>query len=543
MSCSPRKLAGISPTETLAMPFTLYDTRQRSLVPFEPRREGVVSIYNCGPTVYSTSHIGNFRSFLFTDLLRRYFEWRGYEVTQIMNITDVGHLTEDQRTDATGEDKLQKKARDLGWDPYRVARHFEDQFHVDRKALNIQDAHRYPRATDHICDMLVQIQQLLDGGHAYIPDGTGEVYYDIASFPEYGKLSGKTLEDLRAGARVEINDKKRHPADFALWKVDSAHLMQWDPHADQVWSGYDGGRPLIDSRIGKGFPGWHIECSAMSARYLGNEFDLHTGGEDNIFPHHECEIAQAEGATHCGFARHWMHTRFLLVDGAKMSKSTGSLLTLDDIRTRGYTPTELRYLLITNHYRQQLNFTNDGLVAARASLARLQKARTQLAARAESAPPDSKPTSTVAERIELFERDYGKALDDDLNVSNAMAAMFAFVSDIHRLDPSASDAVHLLRTLDRADHVLGVLSRDVGRTGWISREELTSAEASGRDPSELESWFAEGMSVPALRALAQIRHAARSKKDYKTADAIRDHLKKSGVVFEDTPDGVRYRLP
>jgi cysteinyl-tRNA synthetase len=189
----------------MTMPFTLYDTRQKSLVPFEPRREGVVSIYNCGPTVYSTSHIGNFRTFLFTDVLRRFLEWRGYEVTQVMNITDVGHLTEDQRVDATGEDKLQKKARDLGWDPYRVARHYEDQFHADRKALNIQDAHHYPRATEHICDMLVQIQQLLDRGHAYIPEGTGEVYYDIASFPEYGKLSGKTLEDLRAGARVEIN--------------------------------------------------------------------------------------------------------------------------------------------------------------------------------------------------------------------------------------------------------------------------------------------------------------------------------------------------
>jgi cysteinyl-tRNA synthetase len=525
------------------MPFTLYDTRQKSLVAFEPRREGVVTMYNCGPTVYSTSHIGNFRTFLFADLLRRYFEWRGYEVRQIMNITDVGHLTEDQRTDGTGEDKLQKKARDLGWDPYRVARHFEDQFHADRKALNIQDAHHYPRATDHICDMLVQIQQLLDRGHAYIPEGTGEVYYDIKSFPNYGRLSGKTLDDLRAGARVEVNDKKRHPADFALWKVDPGHLMQWDPHADQVWSQYDGGRPLIDSRLGKGFPGWHIECSAMSERYLGKDFDLHSGGEDNMFPHHECEIAQAEGASDCEFARHWMHTRHLLVDGAKMSKSTGTLLTLDDIRTRGFTMAELRYLLITNHYRQQFNFTGDGLTAARSSLGRLQNTRNMLSERAQSAPPDSKPTRAVAERIELFERDYGKDLDDDLNVSNAMAALFAFVGDIHRIDPSASDAVHLLRTLDRADHVIGVLNRDVSRVGLISKAELGAEEGRARDASQLEALFAEGVSVPALRALAQIRHNARLGKDYGTADAIRDHLKKSGVTFEDTPDGVRYRLP
>src|SRR5688572_29465254 len=371
------------------MPFTLYDTRQKSLVPFEPRREGVVSIYNCGPTVYSTSHIGNFRTFLFADLLRRYFEWRGYEVTQIMNITDVGHLTEDDRADAGGEDKLQKTARALGWDPYRVARHFEEQFHADRKALNIQDAHHYPRATEHVCDMLVQIQQLLDRGHAYIPEGTAEVYYDIGSHPDYGKLSGKSLEHLRAGARAEANEHKRHPAAFALWKVDAGHLMQWDPHADQLWSHFDGGRPLIDSRIGKGFPGWHIECSAMSARYLGREFDLHTGGEDNMFPHHECEIAQAKGASPGEFAKHWMHNRFLLVNGAKMSKSAGTLLTLADVVERGFNGTELRYLLLTNHYRQPLNFTFEGLSAARSSIQRLQNVRGMLAERAQGAEPNS----------------------------------------------------------------------------------------------------------------------------------------------------------
>ena len=525
------------------MPFTLYDTRRKALVPFEPRRAGKVSIYNCGPTVYSTSHIGNFRTFLFTDLLRRYFEWSGYEVTQIMNITDVGHLTEDQRVDATGEDKLQKKARELGWDPYRVARHFEDEFHRDRKALNIQDAHRYPRATEHICDMLVQIQQLLDRGHAYIPEGSGEVYFDISSFPEYGKLSGKTLEDLRAGARVEINEVKRHPADFALWKVDHAHLMQWDPHAEQLWQGYDGGRPIIDARIGKGFPGWHIECSAMSARYLGKDFDLHTGGEDNIFPHHECEIAQAEGATACGFAHHWMHTRHLLVNGAKMSKSTGTLLSLDDVREQGFTPIELRYLLLTNHYRQQLNFTHDGLIAARSSIQRLQNARTTLAERAAGAEPDSKPSPAISARIESFERDFGAALDDDLNTSNAMAALFAFVGDIHRHNPNDSDAVHLLRTLDRADHVLGVLNRDAARAGLLPLSKLAPAEAVTYDAAQLEALFAAEINVAALERLAQIRHAARKGKDFRTADAIRDHLKRAGVVFEDTPQGVRYRLP
>ena len=525
------------------MPFNLYDTRHRSLVEFQPRHTGLVSIYSCGPTVYSTSHIGNFRTFVFADLLRRYFEWRGFEVTQIMNITDVGHLTEDDRADAAGEDKLQKKARELGWDPYKVARHFEEQFHADRKALNIQDARAYPRATEHVCDMLVQIQQLLDRGHAYIPGGTGEVYYDVGSFPAYGQLSGKSLEDLRAGARVEINQAKRHPADFALWKVDPAHLMQWDPHTDEVWSGYDGGRPRMDSGIGKGFPGWHIECSAMAGRYLGQNFDLHTGGEDNIFPHHECEIAQAQGAGTSEFAKYWMHTRHLLVNGAKMSKSAGTLFTLADLVGQGFSPTELRYLLITNHYRQPLNFTLEGLSAARSSIQRLQNARGMLAERAVGADPHSKPAPEVAERIAMFERDFGVSLDDDLNISNAMAALFAFVTDIYRLEPNVSDAVHLLRTFDRADHITGVLNRDAGKAGLISSAELGGGAPEKIEAGALQALLAQTISPSQVKQLAQARHTARQQKDWATADAIRDHLKQAGVQFEDLPEGVRYKLP
>ena len=527
------------------MPFTLYDTRHKTLMEFQPARLGRVSIYNCGPTVYSTSHIGNFRAFIFADLLRRYFEWRGLEVLQIMNITDVGHLTEDDRADAAGEDKLQKKARDLGWDPYRVARHFEEQFHKDRKALNIQDAHTYPRATEHICDMLVQIQQLIDRGHAYVPAGSGEVYYDISTFPDYGKLSGKSLEDLRAGARVEVNERKRHPADFALWKVDPGHLMQWDPHDEQSWRGYDGGRPRLDPQIGRGFPGWHIECSAMSARYLGREFDLHTGGEDNIFPHHECEIAQAEGATESHFARHWMHTRHLLVNGAKMSKSAGTLYTLEDIVGLGFSPSELRYALITNHYRQQLNFTLDGLGAARASIGRLQNARDMLAERALAASDSTataSPSPEVEQRITQFERDFGVGLDDDLNISTAMAAFFSFVSDINKLEPSPANAFHLLRAFERADHVTGVLRRDSAKTGLIPIALLDAALNEKLDNTALGTLLAETASLEQLEKLACARHRARRQKDWKTADAIRDHLKLAGIQFVDTPEGVRYKL-
>jgi cysteinyl-tRNA synthetase len=525
------------------MAFRLYDTRQRALVDFEPLIPGRISIYNCGPTVYSTAHIGNFRSFMLADLLRRSFEWRGYQVTQIMNITDVGHLTQDDRADAQGEDKLQQKARELGWDPFRVARHFEQEFHEHRKALGIQCAHQYPRATDHIPDMLVQIQQLLDRGHAYVPEGTGEVYYDLSTFPEYGVLSGKDIEALQAGARVEVNSVKRHPGDFALWKTDSGHLMQWDPHDSETWKDYPGTRPALDPRIGRGFPGWHIECSAMAMRYLGQAFDVHTGGEDNIFPHHECEIAQATGATGAVFARHWMHGRHLLVNGAKMSKSAGTLYRLADILAEGYTPTELRYALLCNHYRQPMNFTFDGLKAARSSVQRLQNARNALAERAGGAAPSAPAGAEVRQRIDQFKQAFEAALDDDLNIATALAAVFALASDAHKLQTNASDAAHLLAALDHADHVTGVLEKQNTKSGLLTPESLLAVSVPG--PQELEQLLADPgpINVEQLRVLAAARNSARKQKDFALADRLRQHLERLGVVLKDSPQGLRYTLP
>lgn len=524
------------------MVFRLYDTRSRALVPFKPQAPGHASVYHCGPTVYSTCHIGNFRAFVFADLLRRYLEWSGYKVHQVMNITDVGHLTEDDRADAQGQDKLQKKAQELGWDPFRVARHFEQEFHADRAALGIQDAHAYPRATEHIPEMLAQIQKLVERGHAYIPEGSGEVYYDITTFGEYGALSGKDVESLQAGARVEVNQLKRHPADFALWKTDASHLMQWDPHDPELWKGSPRPACSIDPRVGKGFPGWHIECSAMAERYLGADFDLHTGGEDNVFPHHECEIAQARGAGEGQFARYWMHARHLLVDGAKMSKSAGTLYRLADIVERGFTPTELRYVLLTNHYRQPMNFTFDGLRAARASLGRLQNARNTLAQRAQGCATADASAATK-ERIEQFEAGFRTALDDDLNISNAMAALFSFVSDTNKLTPSPTDAKALLSALDRADHVLGVLERSDQNAGILAPEALASeAPPSAEQVSALLAADSPP-SLGSVRALAVARHHARRNKDWALADQLRDHLRRVGVVLEDSPEGLRYTLP
>lgn len=531
------------------MVFRLYDSRQRKQVPFEPREPGKATLYHCGPTVYSTAHIGNFRSFLFADTLRRYLEYRGFQVYQVMNITDVGHLTEDDRADSRGEDKLQKTAQALGWDPYRVAQHFEQAFHADRTALGILTAHEYPRATEHIPDMLAQIQELLDRGHAYIPEATGEVYYDISSYPEYGQLSGKQVDELELGARVAINDVKKHPADFALWKTDSGHLMQWDPHADETWQNYPAARPIIDPRIGRGFPGWHIECSAMSIRYLGPEFDIHTGGEDNVFPHHECEIAQACGATGAGFAHHWMHARHLLVNQRKMSKSEGTLFTLADLAQKGYSAREVRYLLVTNHYRQPMNFTLEGLDAARASIARLQNCRdllqegTREARDAGAAEQTADPVRMVRGWISDFERKYADALDDDLNVANAVAALFELVTHFNRQKLSGAAAEAALDALDRADAVLGVLERE-SKAVTLSQDELEAGLENAASGDALQAILAQDFFTPdQARALALARHAARRRKEFAVADAIRDRLKDNGVVFEDTKTGVRIKLP
>ena len=271
------------------MELKLYNSFTRQVETFEPIEAGKVRMYHCGPTVYQRPHIGNYRSFLFADLLRRLFDSMGHDVTQIMNITDVGHLVDDADD---GEDKMLKQARKEKLDPWQIVENVCKDFFADLNALGVRPAHEYPRATDHIPEMVEMVKVLIDKGHAYrVGDN---VYFDVHSFPAYGKLSGNRIDELEAGARLEVNDEKKHPADFALWKSDPAHLMKWDTEFGE-----------------HGFPGWHIECSAMSMKYLGQSFDIHTGGEDNVFPHHECEIAQSECANDVQFVKHWMHTKFL----------------------------------------------------------------------------------------------------------------------------------------------------------------------------------------------------------------------------------------
>ena len=462
----------------------LFNTLSRRKEKFEPADGKTVRMYNCGPTVYDHAHIGNFRAFVFADILRRYFEYKGYDVLQVMNITDVGHMT----TDADeGEDKLEVAAKREKKDPFAIARFYEKSFFEDVDSLRIKRAHHYPRATEHIDDMIALIEKLLEKGYAYkAADG---VYFDVEKFEGYGKLSGNTLENLMAGARVEVNPNKRNPFDFALWKFDPAHIMQWDA----PW--------------GRGFPGWHIECSAMSSRYLGPTFDIHTGGEDGIFPHHESEIAQFEAATGKKFVRFWLHIRFLLVDGKKMSKSLGNFYTVKDILKMGYEGRCLRYVLASTHYRQQLNFTFDSLDAAKNSIERIE---TFLLNLEDSSGVEDDPE--VEEAVRKVVVDFDSAMDDDMNISVALASLFSFIRTVNRLSPSQRQAQAIANTIHRFDSVLGVL--DVERGKDIPEEVLE---------------------------MVRQREEARREKNFEEADRIRKRLFELGYIVEDTPKGPRCR--
>jgi cysteinyl-tRNA synthetase len=458
---------------------------------FVPLRPGEVRMYNCGPTVYKRQHIGNFRAFALADLLRRSFEYLGYRVTQIMNITDVGHLTEDDAADAAGEDKLEREARQRALDPQQIAREEESNFHADLAALDMLPAHAYPRATEHVAEMIEMIQRLLEAGHAYRAEGN--VYFDVRSFPRYGRLSGNTLAALEAGAsgRVAERSEKRSPHDFALWKSDPKHLQQWD------------------SPFGRGFPGWHIECSAMARRYLGDTLDVHTGGPDNKFPHHECEIAQSECVTGLPFARFWIHCGRLELAGRKMSKREGALVTVPELLRQGYAGRDVRLYLIKHHYRAPLPFEPALLDEAVRTRERLENfVGFEMARR-----PEGAESPEIARLAEQTTRDFRAALEDDLNTSAALAALHEFVTAVNRIGPARADAARAVAVLRDADRVLGVLG------------EAPSARA---DDAEIAQLVAE-------------RDAARRARDFARADALRDALSARGIELLDAPDGTHWR--
>ncbi len=465
------------------MVLRLFNTLKRRKEEFVPHKPPKVGLYTCGPTVYNYPHIGNYRAYVFGDLLKRYLTFKGFEVNHVLNITDV-------------DDKTIRDSQKAKLPLKKFTQKFENAFFEDLERLNIIPATTYPRATEHIPEMVALIQRLLKKKIAYKSED-GSIYYRIKKFKKYGKLARIDLEELEAGAsgRVRADEYAKERAnDFALWK-------SWSPEdGDVFW----------ETPLGKGRPGWHIECSAMSMRYLGQQFDIHAGGTDLVFPHHENEIAQSEGATSKQFVKYWMHNEWLLVDGKKMSKSMGNFYTLRDVLDKGYDPSAVRYLLLSTHYRQKLNFTFTGLDAAKQALQRIGDCYDKLAV-----VKNPKHNPSVHKRIAQLHKDFAKAMDDDLDISPALAAVFEFVKDVNVLiannELSKDDGKKLREAFEEIDKVVCILRK---------KEEPLSKE---------------------LLELIHQREAARKEKQWKKADELREKLHKQGIILEDTPQGVRWK--
>ena len=449
----------------------LYNTFTRAKEELRPASEGIVKIYSCGPTVYRYVHVGNLRTFMLPDLLRRSLEYLGYETEQVMNITDVGHLTDD--TFDRGEDKMLVSARLENKSPQEIAAHYTAAFMDDAAKLNIRRAAHYPHATDYIPQMIELITKLIARGHAYEVGGT--VYYDIASFPAYGKLSRNTTDKLLAGTRGEVDPRKHHPGDFTLWKGAGEHRLQ-------VWP----------SPWGPGFPGWHIECSAMSMSLLGDRFDIHTGGADNVFPHHEAEIAQSEGVTGHRVVSCWMHGGLLLLAGARMAKSAGNFFRISELEEQGFDPLAFRYLALQAKYRTKLNFSTDGLAGA-------DRALSQLRERVADWSTHARALDSGDPEVAGYENRFRAALADDLDLPTAMA----LVAELTRSELGPAGKASLLISWDR---VLGL--------------DLDRARPAGPLPD-------------GAPALLEAREKARAAKDFATSDRLRDDLAALGVIVTD----------
>jgi cysteinyl-tRNA synthetase len=463
-------------------PIRLHNTLTRRIEPLVPLEPGRVGIYTCGSTVYKYAHIGNLRTYLFGDLLHRTLEYLGYEVRYVKNITDVGHMRDDQLDAIDGEDKIELAAETEGKSPMEIADFYTDAWLEDEALLNILRADVMPRATEHIGEMVSLTERLLENGLAYEVDGT--IYYDVSEFPSYGQLSGQKVEETHAGHRVEVESDKRDPADFALWKrAGDRRLMKWP------------------SPWGDGFPGWHIECSAMSLKHLGERFDVHTGGIDLKFPHHEDEIAQSEGALRHPVVSVWMHGEFLTMDDAKMAKSKGNIIRVAELPSLGYEPLVFRYLALTAHYRSKLDFTDDSMHAATSGLGRLRRA---------AAGPDE-PVDLSTEPMAGYRMRFTDAVADDLATPRALAIAHEVAAD------ASLSKVQRRALLIDFDRVLG-----------LSLER----------PANVEAPLPEGADE-----LLERRAAARAARDFAASDALRDELAAMGVEVRDTADGQETLVP
>jgi len=478
------------------MPLRLYNTLTRSLEQFTPLHAGSVGIYVCGPTVYGHSHLGHAKSYVSFDVIVRYLRFLGYRVRYIQNITDVGHLLGD--TDQ-GEDRILRQGRLEQKHPMEIAELYTRSFFEDMDTLQVLRPDISPRATGHITEQIEIIRTLIDKRLAY--ETNGSVYFSVAKFPSYGALSGRTVEDLEAGARVEVKSEKQHPADFALWKkAEPEHIMRWN------------------SPWGVGFPGWHIECSAMSMKYLGESFDIHGGGLENQFPHHECEIAQSEGASGRSFVRYWLHNNMVTVNGQKMGKSLGNFTTLKDAFAH-WRPEVVRFFILQSHYRSTLDFSAEAVEGAARGFERLTAAVVALRERLRASP-----AGTGEARLDVtpFRTRFLEAMDEDFNTPQAVATLF-----------------DLTRELNQA----------LRAEGGVARESLEQVDVFLRECAEgiLGMVFAEprserkGTEDALMKLLVDIRREARTQKLWALSDRIRDDLARLGITLEDAKEGTTWR--
>jgi cysteinyl-tRNA synthetase len=477
------------------MPLKVYNTLTRAKEVFTPIHENRVGIYVCGPTVYGHSHLGHAKSYVSFDVIVRYLRALRYQVLYVQNITDVGHLTDDADE---GEDKIENQSRIDRMHPMQIAERYTRSYLEDMSALGVLPPDIAPRATGHITEQVGMVMHLVEKGYAY--EVNGSVYFSVGKFAGYGKLSGRTIEELSAGARVEVKSEKRHPADFALWKkAEPGHIMRWP------------------SPWGEGFPGWHIECSAMSMKYLGDSFDIHGGGLENQFPHHECEIAQSEGATGKPFVKYWLHNNMVTVDGRKMGKSLGNFLTLKDAFVR-WRPQVVRFFILQSHYRSTLDFSADAVEGAAKGLEKLTNTVRNVRERIRTAGPAG---AAAVAGLEKYRAGFLAAMDDDFNTPQAIAVLFDLAHEVNQsLGGNQPLSVQSLKDIDQfyresAGDVLGVSIEDASRDAAVEGE--------------------------LLDLLIALRADIRSQKLWTLSDKIRDGLGKLGIVLEDRKEGTAWK--
>ncbi len=483
------------------MSLVIYNVLKREKEPFKPVLEGHVFMYVCGPTVYDYAHLGHAKTYVAFDVIVRWLRYSGYKVRYVQNITDVGHLLDD------GEDRILKGARRERVEPMELVERYMRAYFEDMDALGVQRPDISPRASAHIPEQIEMIQTLIEKGYAY--EVNGSVYFSVESFPEYGKLSGRRIEEMEAGKRVAVRDEKRHPMDFALWiKAPPNHVLQWP------------------SPWGRGYPGWHIECSAMSTKYLSQPFDIHGGGIDNIFPHNEAEIAQSECAHGVPFANYWVLTGSLLVDGVKMSKSLGNFVTIKQA-LKSYRPEALRYFILTGKYSNPADYSAESLAAARKGVERLETAVRRVREALKHAPQDG-DQATQGRLMDLLDQTrmlFTSAMNDDFNTPLALSALFEMGKEINN---AISSGIAARCVLEQADAIYTELGGQV--LGVV-----------GQGPAQRDQASAEREQA-LIEILIEMRNEARKARDYARADAIRARLNALGIVLEDGPQGTTWRI-